>query len=225
MAKALITGASSGIGATFAKHLANMGYDLILIARRQDRLQQLAGEVSVTVQIIVADLTIDEDVARVEAVIAAQDDIAFLVNNAGFGNVSYFADAALDKHLDMIDLHVKASIRLMYAVIPQMKQAHNGAIINVASIGGLIPMPGSATYNASKAYLVSFSESLATELAEFGITVQALCPGLTRTEIFGVAGYDDMDDFPDIVWMSSDEVVITYDQIPDCCVFLINFLL
>lgn len=207
MAKALITGASSGIGATFAKHLANMGYDLILVARREARLQQLADELDVDVQIVVADLTVDEDVAQVETVIASHDDIAFLVNNAGFGNVAYFADANLDTHISMIDLHVKTSIRLMYAVIPQMKQAHTGAIINVASIGGLIPMPTSATYNATKAFLVSFSESLAMEVAEFGIVVQALCPGFTYTEIWETAGFDDRG-VPKIAWMSSDEVVI-----------------
>lgn len=209
MATALITGASSGIGEAFARHLANMGYDLIIVARRQERLERLAEKVSVKVDIVVADLSTDDGMAQVETVIQAHDEIAFLVNNAGFGLTGHFGKVSLSKHLAMIRLHLDATVRLTHAVIPQMCQNKNGAIINVASLGGLVPMPGSATYNATKAYLVSFSESLATELKHSGITVQALCPGFTRTEIFDSAGYDDMNNVPDILWMSADEVVVT----------------
>lgn len=209
MAKALVTGASSGIGEAFARHLANMGYDLIVVARRQERLEAIAQELAVDVQIVVADLSVDEGMAQVEAVINVHNDIAFLVNNAGFNRTGHFRNVSLSKHLAMHHLHLDATVRLTHAVIPQMRENKNGAIINVASLGGLVPMPGSTTYNATKAYLVSFSESLATELAYFGITVQALCPGFTRTEIFDSAGYDDMSNVPNIFWMSSDEVVIT----------------
>ncbi|MGJ3238703.1 MAG: SDR family NAD(P)-dependent oxidoreductase [Anaerolineae bacterium] len=207
MSQALITGASSGIGEAFAVHLAHMGYDLIVVARRQERLQALAQRLPVAVQIVVADLSVDEGIAQLEAIIAQQDDVAFLVNNAGYNQVGHFAEVDLDDHLGMIHLHLNASTRLIHAVIPQMRTNHNGAIINVASLGGLIAMPGSATYNATKAYLVSFSESLAMELAGDGIVVQALCPGFTRTEIFDVAGYADMEHVPDLAWMSADEVV------------------
>lgn len=209
MAKALVTGASSGIGEAFARHLANMGYDLIVVARRQERLEALAEKLSVNVEIVVADLSTDAGMSQVETIIQAHDDIAFLVNNAGFGLTGHFRKVDVNKYLAMNHLHLDATIRLTHAVIPQMRANKNGAIINVASFGGLVPMPGSAVYNATKAYLVSFSESLAGELAYFGITVQALCPGFTRTEIFDSAGYDDMNNIPDIVWMSSDEVVIT----------------
>lgn len=209
MAKAVVTGASSGIGEAFARHLANMGYDLIIVARRQERLEAIAEELSVNVQIVVADLSTDKGMTTVEMLIKADNEIAFLVNNAGFNRTGHFRKVDLSKHLAMIRLHLDATMRLSHAVIPQMRENKHGAIINVASLGGLVPMPGSATYNATKAYLVSFSESLATELAYFGITVQALCPGFTRTEIFDSAGYDDMSNIPDILWMSADEVVIT----------------
>lgn len=208
MAKALITGASSGIGEAFARHLANMGYDLIVVARREERLQALAEKVDVEVEIVVADLTKREDIAQVESVVASHDDIAYLVNNAGFGYTGLFAEQSIEIYDDMITLHVTTSTRLAHAVIPQMQASKNGAIINVASIGGLIPMPTSATYNATKAYLVSFSEALSAELASDGIVVQALCPGFTYTEIWDTAGYDDAPDVPKIAWMSSDEVVI-----------------
>lgn len=209
MATALITGASSGIGEAFARHLANMGYDLIIVARRQELLERLAEKLSVNVDVVVADLSTDDGISQVETVIQAYDDIAFLVNNAGFGLTGHFREVDVNIYLAMNHLHLDATIRLTHAVIPQMRANKNGAIINVASLGGLIPMPGSAVYNATKAYLVSFSESLATELKYFGITVQALCPGFTRTEIFDSAGYDDMVNIPDIVWMSTDDVVIT----------------
>lgn len=208
MTKAVVTGASSGIGEAFARYLANMGYDLIIIARREERLQALADKLTVDVQIIVADLTNDSDIIRVEAVIRENNDIAFLVNNAGFGHPGHFADVDLHHHLGMIHLHLDATVRLTHAVIPQMKTNKNGAIINVSSIGGLIPMPGSATYNATKSFLVSFSEAIAMELADDGIVVQALCPGFTYTEIWDSAGYQDMSDIPAIAWMSADEVVI-----------------
>lgn len=208
MAKALVTGASSGIGEAFARHLAKMGYDLIVVARREERLRELAEKVDVDVQVVVADLSNNAGIEAVEAIIRENDDIAFLVNNAGFNRVGHFAEVDLEHHLGMIRLHLDASVRLMYAVIPQMKATKSGAIINVASIGGLIPMPGSATYNATKAFLVSFSESVAVELREYGIVVQVLCPGFTRTEIFEKNDYE-MNDVPDLAWMSADEVAIT----------------
>lgn len=206
MAKALVTGASSGIGEAFARHLANMGYDLIIVARREERLQTLAEKLAVDVQIVVADLTVDDDIVQVEDVINAHDDIAVLVNNAGFSRIGQFDDVPLDKHLGMIQLHITTTVRLTHAVIPQMKVNRSGAIIQVASFGGFLPLPGSATYNATKAYLLSFTESLHLELESHGIVAQVLCPGFTRTEIFDMAGYQA--DVPEILWMSSDEVVV-----------------
>lgn len=207
MGTALVTGASSGIGETFARHLAYAGYDLIVVARRADRLQALADELAVDVQIVVADLATDAGIAKTEAAITACDNLAMLVNNAGFAYVAHFADADLDPLLSMNRLHMDATLRLIYAAIPQMKRHHNGTIINVSSVGGFIPMPSSATYNATKAYLISFSESLAVELADYGIYVQVLCPGFTRTEIFDAAAtYPD--DIPDMMWLSTDEVVV-----------------
>ncbi|MEO0595113.1 MAG: SDR family oxidoreductase [Chloroflexota bacterium] len=208
MGTALVTGASSGIGETFARHLAYIGYNLIVVARREARLQALADDLPVDVQIVVADLATEDGIASVESAIAECEDLAVLVNNAGFGYPKHFADSDLATQLKMNHLHLDATLRLIYAAIPQMKQHHNGTIINVASIGGLIPMPGSATYNATKAYLVSFSESLAIELAEYGIYVQVLCPGFTRTEIFETAESPVSDSVPNILWLSTDEVVV-----------------
>lgn len=206
MAKALVTGASSGIGEAFAHHLANMGYDLIVVARREERLQALADKVNVDVQIVVADLATDEGISHTEDAIRACDDLAFLVNNAGFGVTGHFGETNLNTQLAMLSVHLEATLRLTHAAIPQMKANKNGAIINVSSIGSFIPLPASSNYNATKAYLNSFSEALAFELREHGIVVQALCPGFTRTEIFE-HGDNDPSDIPAFLWMTSDEVV------------------
>lgn len=208
MAKALITGASSGIGETFTRYLANLGYDLIIVARREERLRELADSLDVDVQIVVADLTLDADIEGVETIVRDCDDLEILVNNAGIGRVDYFADVDMKWHLSLIKLHIETTIRLCHAALPGMQSRRKGAIINVASFGGLVSMPLSANYNATKAYLVSFTESLSYEVRQYGITAQVLCPGFTRTEIFQ---RNDMDyaekDVPDFLWMSTDFVV------------------
>lgn len=213
MGTALVTGASSGIGEAFAKQLAFFGNDLIIVARREERLRQLAEKLSsehnVKVNVIVADLINDEDVARVVQTIEEHDDLTMLVNNAGFSVTGRFADIELEQTLDITRLHIETTIRLCHAALPNMRKRQQGTIINVASIGGFLPMPSNVTYNATKAFLISFSDSLAYEEAENGITVQVLCPGFTRTELFETVGYSD--DYtaliPDIAWMSSEEVV------------------
>lgn len=205
MSTALITGASSGIGAAFARQLAHLGYDLIVVARRRERLEALAEQVETDVQIIVADLTIDSDVQAVETVIVACDDLALLINNAGFGLVTPFDTSRISTQRKMLGLHLETTLRLTYAAIPKMKTKRHGTIINVSSVGAFLPMPFSANYNATKAYLNSFSEALALELAPYGITVQALCPGFTRTEIFDQAEQDSLG-IPSFMWMSPDEV-------------------
>jgi short-subunit dehydrogenase len=211
MATALITGASSGIGKTFARRLAQQGYDLILVARREERLQALAEELrksSQNISIIVADLSQDDGVEKVLDAIRSCEDLDLLVNNAGFSVYGNFMDVPLEKHLEMIHLHLDATVRFCYAALPKMKERHKGAIINVASFGGFIPMPKNTTYNATKAYLISFSDALSYEVAKFGITIQVLCPSFTRTEIFDVAGLPpETIPIPYFAWMSADEVV------------------
>ncbi|GIV59641.1 MAG: hypothetical protein KatS3mg043_0730 [Rhodothermaceae bacterium] len=183
---ALITGASSGIGAGFARRLAERGYNLILVARRADRLAELAEELQtrhgIEAEGLPADLATDEGIRRVEARIVDCDTLDLLVNNAGFGTTGRFAEIDLAPQLAMIHVHVIAPVRLIRAALPGMMARGAGGIINVSSVSAFWPNAGSATYSATKAYLNAFSEALAHELRGTGVTVQALCPGFTRTE-------------------------------------------
>jgi short-subunit dehydrogenase len=210
---ALITGASSGIGATFARQLAAKGHDLILVARRRDRLAQLAAELedqhAISAQILAADLSTADGVARVVDRIAGLEALDMLVNNAGFGIVGEFAQADLAKHLDMIHVHVIASVCLCRAALPGMIARRRGSIINVSSISAFVSV-GNATYTSTKAYLVAFSEMLQVELAGTGIQVQALCPGFTYTEFHDTPELVDKFDrsqFPRWMWMPAEKVV------------------
>lgn len=211
---AVITGASSGIGAAFARRLAAEAYDLVLIARRQERLASLAADVrqrfQVHVEILVGDLSNPDDVARVEQHIARLDTLELLINNAGFGVPGPFAVVPSDTHLAMIEVHVLASVRFCRAALPGMIARGHGAIINLSSIGAFIPNPGDATYCATKAYLSVFSEALQAEVRGAGVRVQALCPGFTATAFHDTpayAGYDIPSRIPRALWMSADAVV------------------
>jgi short-subunit dehydrogenase len=210
---ALITGASSGIGATFARQLAAQGYDLILVARRRERLVALATELeeryAISAQSLVSDLSTADGVEQVASWIAELDSLDILVNNAGFGIVGKFAESDLARHLDMIHVHVIASVCLCRSALPGMIARHRGNIINVSSISAFIPV-GNVTYTSTKAYLVAFSEALQVELSGTGVRVQALCPGFTYTEFHDTPELlDDFDrsQFPKWMWMSADEVV------------------
>jgi short-subunit dehydrogenase len=210
---ALITGASSGIGAAFSRQLASQGYDLILVARRLERLETLAEEIkghySVCVETMAADLTDAASLERLEKRIVAHDQLTMLVNNAGFGTVGSFVQVPLQRHLEMIQVHVMATTRLCYAVLPNMMQRKQGAIINVSSIAAF--MPATVGYSASKAYLNLFSEALQLELKKSGIAVQALCPGLTHTEFHDRPEFQSSQSrvgmAPKFMWMSADDVV------------------
>jgi len=211
---ALITGASSGIGAAFARRLAFQGYDLILVARRRQRLARLADELhkqfGVNVEVLVVDLTDTGDVGRVERHIAELRPLDILVNNAGFGIPARFAETQVDRHLAMIQVHVLASVRFSRAALPGMLARGQGAIINVSSIGAFIPKAGDVTYCATKAYLVTFSEALQAELRGTGVRIQALCPGFTRTEFLDNPEYEKdqiKTRIPKVLWMSTEEVV------------------
>lgn len=210
---ALITGASSGAGAEFARQLAAAGYDLILTARREDKLRELAARLSaehgVAADVVRADLTQPDDIARLEALIAGRDDVAVLVNNAGFGTSGNFADVALDAQLDMISVHVLATVRLTHAVLPQMIARRAGAVINVSSVASFFASPGGATYGASKAYLNVFSEALQGELDGSGVIIQALCPGFFYSGFHDTAEYEGFDraQIPESLWMPAEEVV------------------
>ena len=192
--RALITGASAGIGEAFARQLARKGYDVVLVARRRERMEKLAANVTalngVAAEIIEADLALSEAVAAVEARLR-QGDISMLVNCAGFGTRGEFASLPEDRELEEIDVNIRALTRLSHAALETMVPAHTGTIINVASTGAFQPVPYMATYAATKAYVLSFSEALHEEAKPYGVTVTCVCPGATRTEFQQVAGVDE----------------------------------
>jgi short-subunit dehydrogenase len=210
---AAITGASSGIGAAFARRLAASGYDLILVARREERLTALARELEqhhlIQVEILTADLASKEDVESVERRVAQLDNLAFLINSAGFGTSGKFASSDLTKQIQMIEVHVLASVRLSRAALPAMIARQAGAIINLSSVISFVPAPGNVTYCATKTYLNVFSQVLHTELSGTGVRVQALCPGLTHTEFHDSPEFAAFHSLriPEALWMSADEVV------------------
>lgn len=207
---ALITGASSGIGVVFARALARQGFNLILVARRRERLQAVADELEaaypVQAEVLSADLTDPIDLERVAARIAEVPDLDLLVNNAGFGTGGYFAEIDLQPELQMIRLHIIASMRLIRAALPGMIQRGRGGIINVSSVAGLIPLQGNATYGASKSYLNFFTHSLNMELTGTGVRVEALCPGFTVSEFHDVNGVD-RSAIPSFLWSRAEDVV------------------
>jgi short-subunit dehydrogenase len=183
---ALVTGASSGIGAEIARVLAERGCDLVLVARRADRLEALAAELGgrVSVECLAADLTTDEGVDAVERRLRAQP-VELLVNNAGVGTGGKFWELPIDPELAEIRLNVLALVRLTHAALPTMVDAGHGGVINVGSLAGDQPLRGSATYAATKAYVTTFTESLAAELRGTGVHVTVVKPGFTFTEMSG----------------------------------------
>lgn len=208
--RALVTGASSGIGDAMARRLASEGTDLVVVARNVQRLQALAEELSeVDVEVLPADLGDLQQLARVEARLADSDKpIDLLVNNAGFGVQGAFVDGDLDREVAMIDVNVTALARLAHAGGSAMAARGGGAILNVASVAGLAPTPGTAVYGASKAFVVSFGEALNHELKERGVKVSTICPGFTRTEFQSRAEYDSSN-VPGFLWQSADRVAET----------------
>lgn len=209
---ALITGSSSGIGATFAAQLAARGYDLVLVARRRDRLEELAAKLArshgITAEILPADLTSDDGLAVVEQRIAAAENLELLVNNAGFGTSGRFANADARGQDQMHRLHVLATLRLTHAALNGMIARRKGAIINVSSVAAFWQAPGSISYCATKCWMNSFTEGLALELTAAGspVKVQALCPGYTLSEFHDAAGMD-RKLIPAALWMRAEDVV------------------
>ena len=188
---ALITGASSGLGVDFARKLAGMGYDLIIAARRLDRLEILATEIekefSVKVRVIASDLSKPGAAANLAALIGAVQ-IDFLVNNSGFGYIGALAEESLDDVGDQIAVNITALTQLTRIYLPGMLARNSGSIINIASTAAYQPIPNMAVYGATKAYVLSFTEALWGEVQGTGVQVLALSPGGTATEFFEVAG-------------------------------------
>jgi uncharacterized protein len=189
---ALVTGASAGLGREFARLAARDGHDVILVARREERLQELAKDLEaahgIRTTVIVADLS-DRGSPRAieERIQAAGLRVDFLINNAGFGSRGRYGDSDFARQAEMVDVNIRALMELTRLLLPSMLARKSGRILNVASLAGFVPGPYMATYYATKAFVLSFSESLAVELRGTGITVTASCPGPTSTEFGAVA--------------------------------------
>jgi len=203
---ALVTGASSGIGAQFARVLAGRGHDLVLVARDRARLESLAKELGDTYgvagEVVPADLT---DSAQLAAVEERARGVDLLVNNAGFGTYGRFVDLDVDGEDREVRCNVLAVVRLTHAAASAMVERGRGGILNVASIAGFQPTPFDATYGATKAFVLSFTQALHEELKGTGVAVSVLCPGFTRTEFQARAGIDDSS-IPSFLWQEADVV-------------------
>ncbi|RDK08599.1 SDR family NAD(P)-dependent oxidoreductase [Cupriavidus lacunae] len=207
---ALITGASSGIGAIYADRLARRGHDLILVARNRSRLEALArritDETGRSVEIVTADLGQAADVRRIEEVLRTDASITTLVNNAGFGGAGQLLQSDVDKMQEMIELNVTALTRLTYAAAPAFVARGQGTIINIASIVAVAPEILNGVYGGSKAFVLAFTQSLQHELAGKGVRVQAVLPGAVRTEFWDIAGQP-VENLPQAWVMSGDDLV------------------
>jgi short-subunit dehydrogenase len=207
---AVVTGASSGIGAIYADRLAKRGYNLILVARNRQRLARLAyrlqAETGRSVEPIVADLTNNEDLARVESRLRTDPAISFLVNNAGMGATAPLVEADVEKMEAMIRLNVIAPTRLAYAAAPGFVARGGGIIINIASIAALWPERLNGVYGATKAFVLGFSQSLHHELGDKGVRVQAVLPGATATEFWDLSGVP-LHNLPSAIVMSAEDLV------------------
>ena len=214
-ATALVTGASSGIGEEMVRLLAAAGVPTTVVARRADRLEALARELD-GIEVLAADLTADDGLARVaNRVSDAARPIELLVNNAGFGNSGPFAELDPDRIDDEVRLNVGALTHLTRAAVDAMEAAGKGWVLNVSSVASFQSAPHMAVYAATKAYVTSFSEALHAELKPSGITVTALCPGLTRTEFQDVAGAEGLGSrLPSLAWTSVEGVAKT--GLSDC---------
>ncbi|MBV9567554.1 MAG: SDR family NAD(P)-dependent oxidoreductase [Hyphomicrobiales bacterium] len=198
--RALVTGASAGIGAAFAEQLARAGHDLLLVARRRDRLNALAhrlsSEAGIKAEVVCADLTDHKAVSEVEARIANDGALTTLVNNAGFGGYQPFASIAPKVIDDLVAIHIRTVARLTRAALPGMIERGRGTIINVASLLALsgtlppVPLPHRATYAGAKAFMLAFTQALAGELVGTGVRLQVCLPGRVATEFHSVQGID-----------------------------------
>ena len=207
---ALVTGASSGIGAVYADRLARRGYDLILVARNRGKLDKLAtrltNETRRSVEVLPADLNDKADLARVEETLKKDASITLLVNNAGIGTFAPLLNSDVNKMDEMISLNVSALTRLTYAVVPGFAARGTGTIINISSIVAISPESLNGVYGGSKAYVLAFSHSLQHELASKGIRVQAVLPGVTATDFWDAGGLP-VNNLPSEIVMTTENLV------------------
>ena len=214
--RALVTGASSGIGMAFAERLAKDGYDLIIVARRRDKLEELANRLQenqrVDVEVLVADLSKHDSLRKVEKQIAEDSALEMLVNNAGFGGYMPFIELDPDKAEELINLKALAVTRLTRAALPGMIECGHGSIVNVSSrlafsgSMGSSQLPKRATYAGANAFINTFSQLLQSELEGTGVQVQALCPGVVQTEFHQRVGIDPAR-YPAAIVMNPEQIV------------------
>jgi len=212
--RALVTGASAGIGTAFARELARRGYDLVLTARREERLSALAAELrskhSIEADVVAADLADPETPARLHAQVSKQP-LDLLVNNAGFAVGKSFVDTDWSEHERFLQVMIRATTELTHLFVRDMVERKSGYVLQIASVAGLLPgTPSSTLYGASKAYLIRFTESLSAELMGSGVGITAICPGLTETEFHDVTGTRDQEKAwaPPALWQTAEQVVI-----------------
>ncbi|SMF57386.1 SDR family NAD(P)-dependent oxidoreductase [Pseudogulbenkiania subflava] len=207
---ALVTGASSGIGAIYAERLARRGYDLTLVARNRDRLNTLAERITTetgrNVEVLDADLNQQADRARVEAKLREDASITLLVNNAGVGTHTPLLESDVERMVQMIELNVTALTRLTYAAVPGFVARGKGAIINISSIVSIAPEILNGVYGGSKAFVLAFSQSLHHELADKGVRVQAVLPGATATDFWTTGGLP-VENLPAQIVMQAEDLV------------------
>ena len=209
MTNALVTGATAGIGASFARALAGRGHDLVLVARDTARLESAAQQLrtyGVKVEVLTADLADEQGCARVEW--RCGEGVDVLVNNAGCGTKGAFHEVPREQSEHLLRLNVRAPMRLTHAALPPMVARGSGAIVNVSSVAGFAPGARAATYSAAKAWVTNFSESLHVQYAPQGVKVLALAPGFTLTEFHRRAEMD-TSGIPDRMWLRADDVVRT----------------
>lgn len=207
---ALITGASSGIGALYADRLARRGYDLILVARNRERLNMLAkrlsDETGRSVEVLAADLGDKADLARVEDLLRTDASITLLVNNAGIGATAPLLEANVDELEKLLTLNVNALMRLTYAAVPGFVARGGGTLINIASVVAISPELLNGVYGGSKAFVLAFSQSLRHELTDKGVKVHVVLPGATATEFWDVAGTP-VEHLPSAIVMKAEDMV------------------
>jgi uncharacterized protein len=208
MTTALITGATAGIGAAFARRLAGDGHSVVLVARDEKRLREQATELhdrhGIEAEVLSADLSTEEGIAAVEARLSdTRHPVDLLVNNAGFGNKGEYLEVPLADELTMLKVHCEAVLRLTTAAVRGMRERRRGAVVNVASVAAFVPR---GTYGASKAWVVQFTQGAARDLSGSGVRLMALCPGFVRTEFHQRAGMG-TDNIPGWMWLDADKLV------------------